>query len=452
MLDFLEQELLKKKFHPVHLIVLSFALIILFGSLLLYLPISLEGNQRISYVDALFTSTSATDVTGLVALDLNHTFNWFGKLVILLLIQIGGLGYMAIATFVFLIIGRRISLKHRLFLGESLNRPSLEQIIVFAKYIFGYVFMFEFIGAILLYLRLSIIMDPINAVKHSVFLSISAFNNAGLDLLGNFKSLTIFAKDPFVLIIISFLIICGGIGFIVLGETYDKLKGSHKKYSLHSKIVILTTIFLILFGTIAIFATEYSNNNSIGTLSLSEKILHSYFQSVTARTAGFNSINIGGMTKIGLLFIMILMFIGASPGGTGGGIKTTTFSILLAGVTSATIEKEHTEIMGRRIPWQTISKSIAIFFLSLVLVFFVSIQISAIEPFSLLAITFEVISAFGTVGLSTGITPLLTDFTKILLIITMFIGRIGPLTIAMFFIRKKANSKVILPEEDISVG
>src|SRR3989338_1216917 len=162
-------------------------------------------------------------------------------------------------------------------------------------------------------------MDPINAIKHSVFLSISAFNNAGLDLLGNFNSLTIFAKDPFVLIIISLLVICGGIGFIVLGETYEKLRGEKKKYSLHSKIVILTTLFLIIFGTIAIFATEYSNNNSIGTLTLSGKILHSYFQSVTARTAGFNSINIGGMTKIGLLFIMILMFIGASPGGTGGG-------------------------------------------------------------------------------------------------------------------------------------
>ncbi len=452
MLDFLPQELLKKRFHPVHLIVISFAVIILLGSLLLYLPISQQKEYSISYVDALFISTSATDVTGLVSVDVNKTFSTFGKAIILLLIQIGGLGYMAIATFVFLVIGKRITLKHRLFFGESFNKPNLAQIIIFAKYIFGYVLIFEFMGAFLLYLIFSSIMNPLNAVKHAIFLSVSAFNNAGFDLFGSFKSLTIFQHDPFVLIIISFLIIFGGLGFIVLGEASDILRKKRKRFSLHSKIAIITTIFLIVIGTIFIFAAESQNGLSIGSFGLSSKILNSYFQSVTSRTAGFNSLDIGTMTKASLLFLMLLMFIGASPGGTGGGIKTTTFSVLLANVASSIADKEHTEIMGRRIPWQVVTRSIAIFFLSLALIFFISIQISTIESFSLLKIIFEVVSAFGTVGLSTGITPLLGDFAKVLLIITMFIGRVGPLTLAVFFASKKSSGKVMLPEEEVSVG
>lgn len=451
MLDFLEKELIKKKSHPVNLIVFSFLSIILLGSLLLYLPISVEG-ERISYLDALFISTSATDVTGLSVVDVNAVFSTFGKTVILLLIQIGGLGYMTIATFVFLVIGRRITLKHRVFLGESLNHTSLEQIIVFAKYIFGYVFFFEFSGAVILYIRFSSYMDTVNAMKHAVFISVSAFNNAGFDLFGNFRSLTMFQNDYVVLFIVSLLIIFGGLGFIVLAEGSDILRKKRSKFSLHSKIAIITTIFLIIGGTAVVFLAESQNSSTIGSLSLGGKVLNSYFQSVTARTAGYNSIGIGSMTKAGLLFIMLLMFIGASPGSTGGGIKTTTFSVILANVGSAITDKEHTEIMGRRLPWQVISKSIAILFLSLGLIFLVSLQIAMLEPFPMINIIFEVMSAFGTVGLSTGITPLVGSITKVLLIITMFIGRIGPLTLAVFFTTKKPSSRIILPEEEISVG
>lgn len=451
MLDFLEKELIKKKFHPVHIIVISFFLIILLGSILLYLPVSLEG-KRISYVDALFIAASATDVTGLTVVDINATFSAFGKTVILLLIQIGGLGYMTIATFIFLVIGRRITLKHRVFFGESLSHTSLEQIIVFAKYIFGYVLFFEFLGAILLYVRFSSYMDTVNAIKHAVFISISAFNNAGFDLFGNFSSLAIFHKDYVILLVVSLLIIFGGIGFVVLAESSEILKKKRNKFSLHSKIAIITTIFLIISGSIFVFLAENQNNSTIGSLSLGGKIFNSYFQSVTARTGGFNSISIGSMTNAGLLFIMLLMFIGASPGSTGGGIKTTTFSVLIANVGSAIFDKEHTEIMGRRLPWQVINKSIAILFLSLGLIFLVSLQIAMLEPFPMINIIFEVISAFGTVGLSTGITPLIGSITKVLLIVTMFIGRIGPLTLAVFFMAKKQNNKIILPEEDISIG
>lgn len=451
MLDFLEKELIKKKSNPVQIIVISFLFIILLGSLLLYLPVSLEG-KRISYLDALFTATSATDVTGLSVVDINATYSAFGKMVILLLIQIGGLGYMTIATFVFWVIGRRITLKHRIFFGESLNHTSLEQIIVFAKYIFGYVLFFEFFGAVILYIRFSSYMDTANAIKHAVFISVSAFNNAGFDLLGNFKSLTIFNNDYVVLLVVSFLIILGGIGFIVLAEGSDIIRKRRNRFSLHSKIAIITTIFLIISGTLFLFFAENDNNLTIGGMSIGGKILNSYFQSVTSRTSGFNSINIGGLTKAGMLFIMLLMFIGASPGSTGGGIKTTTFSVLIANVGSAIFDKEHTEIMGRRLPWQVINKSIAILFLSLGLIFLVSLQIAMLEPFPMINIIFEVISAFGTVGLSTGITPLIGSITKVLLIVTMFIGRIGPLTLAVFFMAKKQNNKIILPEEDISIG
>lgn len=451
MLDFLEKELIKKKSNPVQIIIISFLFIILLGSLLLYLPISLEG-KRISYLDALFTAASATDVTGLSVVDINATYSAFGKVVILLLIQVGGLGYMTIATFVFWVIGRRITLKHRVFFGESLNHTSLEQIIVFAKYIFGYVFFFEFFGAVLLYVRFSFYMDTANAIKHAVFISVSAFNNAGFDLLGDFKSLTIFNNDYVVLLVVSFLIILGGIGFIVLAEGSDIIRKRRNRFSLHSKIAIITTIFLIISGTLFLFFAENDNNLTIGSMGIGGKILNSYFQSVTSRTSGFNSIDIGGLTKAGMLFIMLLMFIGASPGSTGGGIKTTTFSVLIANVGSAIFDKEHTEIMGRRLPWQVINKSIAILFLSLGLIFLVSLQIAMLEPFPMMNIIFEVISAFGTVGLSTGITPFIGSITKVLLIITMFIGRIGPLTLAVFFMAKKQNNKIILPEEDISIG
>lgn len=445
------RQLPKRGMNPIQIVVIFFLGVILLGSLLLYLPVSQQPGQRIAYVDALFTSASATDVTGLVVVDVSTQFSFFGKLVILILIQLGGLGYMTLATFFLIALGKQISLRHRLSFSESVNRPSLTNIVGFAKYIFLNIVLIEFLGAVALFFIWLNDFGAWDALKKSIFHSVSAFNNAGIDLMGNFRSLTGYVDNTGVNIVICLLVFLGGIGFVVLAQLYEKFRyGS--RLSVQSKIAIIMSIMLILFGAFFFGLMESGNPDTLGPLSMKGKVLASVFQSVTARTAGFNSVDMAGLTKAALFLLMILMFIGASPGGTGGGIKTTTFSILTASIASAVRDRDDVEILNRKIARGVVNKAIAIFFLSLGFILLVTMLISLLDSHPPISLLFEVVSAFGTVGLSTGITPELTTGAKLVIAAMMFIGRVGTLTLILFFATKKSTGRVGLPEETIAVG
>ena len=446
----LKTEILKRRVNPVRFVVLSFLAVIITGTLLLSLPFAAQPGKSTSLVDALFTATSATCVTGLVVVDIATHYSLFGQIVVLLLIQIGGLGYMTITTFFALLIGQKIHLTNRVLLKESFNRPTVGQIITFTRRVFFSVAVIEIIGAFILFLRWRFLGFWI-AVKFGIFHSVSAFNNAGFDVIGNFKSFTEYVADPVVNLTITGLIIIGGLGFVVLSNVYDAI-WHKRRLTLMSKIVLLTTIILIVSGTFLIYLFESGNPSTMGSLSLQGKVFGSYFQSVSARTAGFNSLDIGKMTAGGLFVLIILMFIGASPGGTGGGIKTVTFAVLLAAIAAWIKGKHETEVMNRSICDATIIKAMAIFIVSLLLVCTTTLLLCAFNPHTFLQNLFEIVSAFGTVGLSTGITPFLNTASKLTVSFTIFVGRVGVLSLFLMWRTQNNVCKIKLPEEEVSVG
>lgn len=450
-----------RRVSPVQFVVASYFILILIGAVLLAQPFASALHKRTPFVDSLFTSTSAVAVTGLVVKDTATHWSWIGQLIIILLVQIGGLGYITIFTFFIILIGRRLSLRQGALLQETLNSVSLKDIGKLAHRIFYFVVFLEGIGASILFLRFFNFRDllhfnirPIfNVAWKGIFHSIAAFNNAGFDLNGNFKSFTDYVSDPIANLTLTGLIIIGGIGFCVLSDLYQKLKfRKNHSISFHSKIAIFTTIFLIITGTVLIFLIEHDNPKTLGQLDLSGKLWASYFQSVTARTAGFNTIPIGALTNASLLLIIVLMFIGASPGGTGGGIKTTTAASLFYYVKATIKRKEMVDIGNRRVPYETINKAVTIFVLSSIFIFFVTWAILLVEPFSAVNVAFEVVSAYGTVGLSTGITPLFSPISKYLLSLTMFAGRVGLLSLLLTFSMRIQRGKVLLPEGELAVG
>jgi trk system potassium uptake protein TrkH len=427
---------------------LGFLIVITIGTILLCLPIASGTEKSISPIDALFTATSATCVTGLTVLDTPKDFSSFGHLIILLLIQIGGLGVMTMSTMLAFLMRKRISLRERIIMQESLNQFSIGGLVRLTKYILIFTAMIEGGGAIILYLFWQRTYSPLQALSLAVFHSISAFCNAGFSL---FSDNLMSYKGSFIInFTIMALIVLGGIGFLVLLELYQLKK---KKYlSLHSKLALIITIMLILFGSVSIFLMEFKNINTLGSLSLKDKIYTSIFQSVTSRTAGFNTIHIGSMLESTLGLIIILMFIGASPGGTGGGIKTTTFGLIILYVWSSLTGRKEVNIYKRRVSQEIILKALTIITLSLVLVLTMTILLSFIERENFIKALFEVVSAFGTVGLSTDITSSLSTAGKILIIITMFIGRIGPLGLAFSLIKKHTNGVIKYPAGRIIVG
>jgi len=434
---------------PSQVLVLGFALVILFGALLLSLPQSTQDGVGLPFLNAAFTATSAVCVTGLVVVDTATTFTHFGEWVILLLIQVGGLGFMTFATMFAMIVGKRITLKERLLLQEALNQVSVEGIVRLTKSVLQISFAIEAIGALILTLRWYPDFGWSKALYYGVFHSISAFNNAGFDLFGNYSSLTAYVGDPIVNITIMLLIICGGLGFIVLAD----LLGPRKKFRLHTKIVLQVSGVLILLGAVFILAMEFMNPKTLGPLPFGTKVLAAFFQSVSPRTAGFNTINIAGMYDTTLLSMMVLMFIGASSGSTGGGIKTTTFIALVLSVLSTYRSDPHVVLEGRTLPKEVIQKAWALTTSGVTLIFLIVSILSLTEKADFLTVLFEVTSAFGTVGLSLGITPHLTDVGKIAIILTMFIGRVGPLTLA-FVLSQKKNKKAHIkyPDERIMIG
>ncbi|AIQ76352.1 Trk family potassium uptake protein [Paenibacillus odorifer] len=438
------------KLSPPQILVLGFASIILIGALLLMLPISSTSGNSVEFIDALFTSTSATCVTGLVVLDTGTSFTIFGKTVIMILIQIGGLGFMTMATLFSLVLKRKISLRDRLILQEAMNQGSMEGIVRLIRRVLIYSLVIEGCAALLLSIRWAFDMPLGKAIYYGIFHAVSMFNNAGFDIFGDFRSLTDYVYDPLVNIIVMFLIVSGGIGFIVMSDLVEFRVT--RRLSLHSKVVLSTSTGLILIGALVIFIFEFTNTRTLGSLNFGGKILSAFFQSVSPRTAGANTVDIAGLRQATQFFIVILMFIGASPGSTGGGIKTTTFTMMIGAVIAMLRGREDVVLFRYRLAQERIYKALTITLLALLLIASVSMILSTTEDSNFLAILFETTSAFATVGLTMGLTPELSAIGKILLCLTMFAGRLGPLTLAYALGPKQGKPLYKYPEGKIIIG
>ncbi|MDO8546131.1 MAG: TrkH family potassium uptake protein [Nitrospirales bacterium] len=433
---------------------MAFLGMILIGALLLMLPFATEG-PGIRFIDALFTMTSAVCVTGLIVLDTPREFTLFGELVILLGMQLGGLGYSATATLLLLALGRRIGLRERMMMMEVLNTLSMEGLVRFVKVIVAITFIAESVGALILAARFSFDMDPARALYFGIFHAVSAFNNAGFSLFAD--NLIGYRTDLTVNLTISTLIMLGGIGFLVYRDVLDNIHGHRFRLSTHTKLALLVSVLLILGGTLGIWVFEVQNEKTLAAMPVGDQVLAAYFHSVSARTAGFNTIDLGLVATPTLYLIILLMIVGASPGSTGGGIKTTTFGIICASIWGTLKGRADVMMFHRRIPQELVIKSyvLALLALGLVTGFTMLLSYSENQPF--LRIMFEVASAAGTVGLSTGnggvlsLSALFSDFGKCVIIATMFLGRLGPLAIGLFAVKthedlryRYAQARVVL--------
>lgn len=439
------------RLNPAQVLALGFAGLILIGSILLNLPIASVDGKSIGFVDSLFTAASAVCVTGLAVVNTATYWTLFGKVVILILIQIGGLGFMTMATLGALIIGRKITLKQRLVIQEGLNQFSLEGVVKLTKYIILSTLVIETLGAVILSMRFIPIYGLKTGIWYSIFHSISAFCNAGFDIIGN--SMVPFVGDIVVNITIALLIIIGGLGYTVYIDltTYKELRRS----TLNTKFVLLFTIILLIIGFVFILIIEYNNPKTLGNLPFIDKITASMFQAVIPRTAGFNSIDIGSMTKATTFFMIVLMFIGGSPGSTAGGIKTTTFGVIILTIISVLRGKSDVELFKKRIPNELIFRALAVLSIALFVIVFVTMVLTLTEAEnSFLDLLFETTSAFATVGLTRGITPDLSSIGKLILAFCMFAGRLGPLTLGFALARRQNKDKgsYRYPEGRIMIG
>jgi trk system potassium uptake protein TrkH len=385
-------------------------------------------------------------------IDLRNDLTLFGQLVVLVLIQLGGLGLMTVSTVIMVLLGWKVNFRSRLMMQEALNQNDTGGIVRVVLRVAKFTFAIEAIGAVLLSFRFCAQFGFWRGIYLSIFHSISAFNNAGFDLMGNFSSMTTYATDPLVNVTIIVLIVFGGIGIAVLTDFWDW--HGKKPYAAHTKIVIVTTIGLIVFGTLAILMFEWNNPLTLGPLNFFEKFVAALFQSISPRTAGFNTLNIVGMHAATILLLIIFMFIGASPMSTAGGVKTTTFAIMLAVLRASLKNEEDIVLFGRLIPRNIVQRAMSIVFLSMLWIMSAFVFLSMTENMSFIELLFETVSAFGTVGLSIGATMKLTFLGKVIIILTMLFGRVGPLTFAVAFMVNKGirRSKINYPEEKILVG
>jgi trk system potassium uptake protein len=436
---------------PPKILVLGFGTIILLGALLLSLPSATTDGKGLPLLDAFFTATSATCVTGLVVVDTGETFTAFGEVIILSMIQVGGLGFMSFATLLAFILGKRISLKERLIIQESFNNETVEGVVRLVKRILIFTATAEMVGGILLSFRFSQDMAAGKAIYFGFFHAVSNFNNAGFDLMGGFRGLTAYAEDPIVNLTVTSLISLGGIGFIVMNELFEYR--STRRLSLHSKMALAVSSILVVGGALLIFILEYNNPATLKPLSAAGKIFGAFYQAVTPRTAGSNTLSIPDLKQSTLFLIIFLMFIGASPGSTGGGIKTTTFAVLIGAVKSQIRGREDVTFFGRRMDFSIVSKSLTVTLIAIFLVISMTMVLTITEPGKdFLMIFFEVVSAFSTVGLSMGLTPELSSFGKILILITMFAGRVGPLTLAYAVAKKRKEDHYRYPAGKVMIG
>ena len=427
-----------KKQSPARIIALGFAAVILLGSVLLMLPCSVQDGVTVRYIDALYTSTSAVCVTGLIAIDAGDTFTPLGQFFLAALIQVGGLGVTAVGAGVIVAMGKKVNMKGRHIIREAMNLDSGKGTVRFVKNVFLTTVAFELAGAALSFIVFVQDYPPLKAAGISLFHSVAAFNNSGFDILGNMQSLIPYQKDVLLNLVTCGLIFFGGIGFLVIHEIVTK-RFHWRRFSMHTKVVLTVSAALIVIGTLLIRLTE------------DVTWLGAFFHSVSARTAGFSTYSLGQFSNAGPFVIAVLMFIGASPGSTGGGIKTSTFFVLLQGIKSAATNKSE-KAFRYAVPAESFRKAAVITLMALGVVVTGTYLMVIMEPdVSLMDALFEITSAFGTVGLSTGITPGLSDGSKLLSILTMYIGRLGPLTIATLWYFTKGE-RTSYPDGNISIG
>jgi len=447
---------LSRHLSPARIFVLSFAGVILAGGFLLCFPFAATRGP-LRFVDALFTSTSAVCVTGLVVIDIGKDLTTLGQVITIFLFQIGGLGIITFSTVFFVLMGRGISFKGRDIVQSTFLHTPRRDFIVIAKMVLWFTFVAESLGALFLFIRFSMDFPPGTALYHAVYNAISAFNNCGYSLFSD--NLMGYQGDLIVNLTIMGLIVHGGIGFIVQYEVLSWFRGVQKKLSVHTKIVVITTTVLILSSAFLFYLFE--RNHIIKDVPILNKILVSFFQSVTPRTAGFNTVDIGALTNATILLMLVLMFIGASPGSTGGGVKTTSVALLLMLMWNRVKGNLDLNIFNRTIPREIVSRSISIIFAS-------AFSIAIITSVLLIAgggklfpmesrhffveYLFDTVSAFGTVGLSMGVTPKLNDIQKYALILMMFAGRVGPLTLAFSLSRSSGGKGLTYAEEGVMVG
>ncbi len=443
-----------KKISPTKTVLFVFFSIILVGALLLMLPISSSDGSSTGFLTALFTSTSATCVTGLSVVDTLSHWSRFGHTVILILIQCGGLGFMAFATIFSLLVRRRISLRERLVIAQLFSDDGLSGLVSLTKRIILTTLFFELTGALILTTRFIPEYGVGEGIFKSIFHSVSAFCNAGFDLFGIANgypgSLCKYINDPLVLITLSLLIIIGGVGFFVWDDIAKNKSPRH--LSFHTKLVLCTTICLLFAGTALFLMFEYSNPATIGNLSFSDKLLASFFQSTTTRTAGFYSFSQSDMTSSSKLLSIFLMFIGGSPSSTAGGIKTITLAVLIITAVSTVRNRAEISVFGRRISVSSIIKSVTLIVLSLFVTLVASIILATTNGLDMIDALFNSVSAFATVGLNTSSIANLNLFSKVILILLMYFGRVGILTFSIAFIAKRKPSKISYPDGKIIIG
>ena len=441
--------------HPERILAFGFLVLILLGAGLLALPVASRSGRSIGLFDSLFTASSAVCVTGLVAVDTGTVFSRFGHIVLLALIQVGGLGFMVFATMIMVMLGRKISIKGRMLIRESMNGASLSELgrvtLIYLLLSFG----IELVGAALLSVRFVPMFGWKRGLWMALFHAVSAFCNAGFDLFGHFASLTLFSGDPLVLLTVSLLIILGGLGFSVILETLRNRQG-FRGLSLHTRIVLLSTLGLLAAGMVFYWLAERINPQTLAARTVGERALNAFFQSVTMRTAGFNSIDLAAMRDGSKLFSCVLMLIGASPASTGGGIKTTTVAVLVLLMLSVVRGEEEINVARRRLSNDVARRALAVTALFLTILFVCTLAITLIEDgrYSMADILFETSSAMGTVGLSAIGTPNLRPASRAVLLPMMFLGRVGPLTLALAVAKRQGRrgAAAKYPEERIMIG
>jgi len=439
-----------KPYNPARYLIGGFMAVILTGALLLSLPEATRGGE-ISFLDALFTATSAVCVTGLVVVDTGTFYTTFGQTVIMFLIFIGSLGFMTMAVLIFIFLGRRISLRDRLVVMEALNQETLSGLLPLVKAVVRLAVLIVLSGAALLSIRFVPTMGWERGLFFSLFHAVSAFGNAGFDLFGNFESLTRSPADYLVNGTIMALLIIGGLGFTVVLDLLKRMRQGCR-LALHTRLVLIITLVLLLAGTGAVLVLEYDNPETMAALAPGEKIFTALFTSATTRTAGFNVLDTGAHLPATLLIMMALMFIGASPASTGGGVKTTTFGTVVVAVIALIRGRQEPVLFHRRLPMEQIFKAVAIIAGAATLIFTVTLVLTIFENQPFIELLFEAFSAFGTVGLSTGITPELSAPSKVALILAMFGGRLGPLTLLVALTKRKYEDGLHYPEEKLMIG
>lgn len=440
------------KLTQTQMIVVGFMLIILTGSLLLMLPWASRSHEVTPFLDTLFTATSASCVTGLVVVDTWSHWSVFGQVIILILIQVGGMGFMTLGVFMAILLRRRIGLKTRGVLQESINSLQIGGIVKLAKKIIQGTVFFESVGALILMYRFIPKVGMVRGIWYGIFHSVSAFCNAGFDLMGYvepYQSLCGYAGDWLVNLTIMSLIVIGGIGFFVWDDIATK-KLKVRRYTLHTKLVLMTTLALIIGGALFFFFTEQSN--VLRNMPFAERIWASFFQSVTARTAGFNTVDTGALTEGSKFVTILLMFVGGSPGSTAGGIKTTTLIVLLVCVRSNMRQEKGYNILDRRLDEAVVRKACTVMCTNLLLMLTATIVMLVLQPFALTDVLFETASAIGTVGMTTGITRSICSVSKAVLIFLMYCGRIGSLTFALSLRGNKHEPAVKQPVEQVMIG